>query len=150
MTKTAQITKCEFTGDWKAPNGDMIHYHQITLNNGDIGAVGTAEKYAPKIAAGATINYTIQNGKIKIVADDLPAAPVQNRTQQAPAQQRSTAQRSYGKKPEDFLGYCCGYAKDLVVAGKADKKSLDLYKHAAAEIYKHCISLLQSDNLDEQ
>lgn len=145
MTKTAQITKCEYSGDWKAPNGDMIYYHQITMNNGDIGAVGTAEKYAAKIAAGATINYTINNGKIKLVNDEVPAAPAASK----PAANRSAspAPRSYGKKPEDFLGYCCGYAKDLVVAGKADKKSLDLYKHAAEEIYKHCIALLQSDNI---
>ena len=148
MNKTAQIKSCQFSGDWKAPNGDIIYYHTLELSNGDNGNVGTAEKYAQKIAVGQTITYTINGNKIKLTQDDQPSSsggamqPNQNFSSQRKP-------RSYAKKPEDFLGYCCGYAKDLVVAGKATKKDLELYKRAAEEIYSHVIELLQKDHDQE-
>lgn len=148
MNKTAQIKSCQFSGDWKAPNGDIIYYHTLELNNGDVGNVGTAEKYAQKIAVGQTIAYTINNNKIKLTQEDQPSSSGGSSGSVMKPNQNFSSQRktrSYAKKPEDFLGYCCGYAKDLVVAGKATKKDLDLYKRAAEEIYSHVIGLLQND-----
>lgn len=73
--KTAKITASSFVREWTGANG-TIYYHDITLDNGDSGSVGTKEKNSPKIAIGETVTYNIEgkefNGKmnynIKLVA----------------------------------------------------------------------------------
>jgi hypothetical protein len=73
--KTAKITASSFVREWTGANG-TIYYHDITLDNGDSGSVGTKEKNSPKIAVGETVTYNIEgkefNGKmnynIKLVA----------------------------------------------------------------------------------
>jgi hypothetical protein len=73
--KTAKITACTFVREWTGATG-TIYYHDITLDNGDVGSVGTKEKNSPKIAVGETVSYNIEgkefNGKmnynIKLVA----------------------------------------------------------------------------------
>ena len=51
--KTAKITASSFVREWTGANG-TIYYHDITLDNGDTGSVGTKEKNSPKIAVGET------------------------------------------------------------------------------------------------
>lgn len=64
--KTAKITACTFVREWTGATG-TIYYHDITLDNGDSGSVGTKEKNSAKIAVGETVTYNIEekefNGK---------------------------------------------------------------------------------------
>ncbi len=57
--KTAKITACTFVREWTGATG-TIYYHDITLDNGDSGSVGTKEKYSAKIAVGETVTYNIE------------------------------------------------------------------------------------------
>lgn len=57
--KTAKITACTFVREWTSANG-TIYYHDITLDNGDSGSVGTKEKNSAKIAVGETVTYNIE------------------------------------------------------------------------------------------
>jgi len=136
--KTSTITKVDWSGDWKAPNGDIIQFHKIQLKNGDTGDIGVKEKYDSKIAIGAEVTYE-QNGK-RIKLENTNSAPATNN--------KSTWKGKSMKKPEDYLGYCTAYAKDLVVAGKATAKDLKAYKNAAEQIYEHLKTLLNESNDD--
>lgn len=146
MIKTAQVRNCEFSGDWKAPNGDIINYHTLTLSNGDTGSVGTAEKYAQKISVGATINYTLNGNKIKLVQEDNSAAQSGGSSQ--PRKKSSGGSRK--PKQSDFLGYACRYAADMVIAGKAKAADIKAFKKAAEEIYSHIGELLENDHPKEE
>jgi predicted thioesterase len=57
--KTAKITACTFVREWTGATG-TIYYHDITLDNGDSGSVGTKEKNSAKIAVGETVTYNIE------------------------------------------------------------------------------------------
>ena len=57
--KTAKITASSFVREWTGASG-TIYYHDITLDNGDTGSVGTKEKNSPKIAVGETVTYNIE------------------------------------------------------------------------------------------
>lgn len=58
--KTAKVTSCVFSREWEGPSG-KIYYHNITLDNGDEGSVGTKEKMPAKICTGAEIYYSIES-----------------------------------------------------------------------------------------
>lgn len=106
--KISKVTKCLFTNEWVNPAQKIVYYHQITLENGDVGTIGTMEKYSKKIIEGAIIEYTLNNGKIKLEEPmDKPVKPFQNYNA-----------KSSSSKHESFLGYAWSYAKDLVIAGK--------------------------------
>ena len=140
--KTSKIKECNYTGDWKAPNGDVLYFHSLTLQNGDIGNVACAEKYASKIEVGKSVDYTITGNKIKLVqpegATSTPETYNGNNSSRKPAYQKK-------KAAHDFLGYACSYAKDLVIAGKATAKDIKAYEAAAEKIYKHVQKLLSDD-----
>ena len=57
--KTAKITACTFVREWTGATG-TIYYHDITLDNGDSGSVGTKEKNSAKISVGETVTYNIE------------------------------------------------------------------------------------------
>jgi len=57
--KTAKITACTFIREWTGATG-TIYYHDITLDNGDSGSVGTKEKNSAKIAVGEVVTYNIE------------------------------------------------------------------------------------------
>ena len=57
--KTAKITACTFAREWAGTNG-TVYYHDLTLDNGDSGSVGTKEKNSSKIAVGETITYNLE------------------------------------------------------------------------------------------
>lgn len=118
MEKTSVITKVVYDKPWEAPNKDIIHYHSITLENGDIGNVGVSEKFPLKIGTGAKITYTINGNKIKIISNETATPPPPAQEKQAPQKETKAPfpQKTYAKKLDDFLGYTFGYAKDLTVA----------------------------------
>jgi len=64
---SATVLSCEYDKPLNFPNGDVIHYHRLQLSNGDSGNCGVSEAFPPKIADGATILYTIENGSIKLL-----------------------------------------------------------------------------------
>ena len=66
--KKAKITQCQYSREWNGPSG-TIYYHNIALDNGDAGSVGTKEKMPAKISEGTEIWYSIeQKGQFKGVA----------------------------------------------------------------------------------
>lgn len=110
--KQSVVTKCKFTKEWTNPAGQTVYYHDLVMENGDVGHCGTMEKYSEKIKEGAMITYTLDDAKkIKIVTDFGQ--------QKAFAKPQRNGQG--GNKQEQFLGYAWSYAKDLIIAGKTMK-----------------------------
>jgi len=63
--KKGKVTKCQFTREWDGPSG-TIYYHNIVIDNGDHGSVGTKEKMPAKLSEGSEIWYSIeQKGNFK-------------------------------------------------------------------------------------
>lgn len=70
MEKKAKITRTVFKNEWTGPNGS-VYYHDIELDNGDKGSIGSKEKMPAKLNPGQELTYTIQenpNGADKIKA----------------------------------------------------------------------------------
>lgn len=111
MEKKAKITRTVFKNEWAGPNGS-VYYHDIELDNGDKGSIGSKEKMPVKLNPGSELTYTIDNGKIKAV--------------NAPSGGGSFS--GSGKKGPDpkvqIVGFAMSYSKDLVIAGKVDIKQL--------------------------
>jgi hypothetical protein len=70
MEKTSKVKNIEFKQEWKGQNGSVF-YHNLWLENGDIGQIGAKEKLPAKLAIGSEITYTIETdergSKIKLV-----------------------------------------------------------------------------------
>jgi len=113
--KNAKVTSCVFSREWEGPSG-KIYYHNITLDNGDEGSVGTKEKMPSKICTGAEIYYSIESkgqfkGKtqynIKLEkAPDQQYRPSTNQvgTKQGPSQQENIARSVALKAAIDAIG----------------------------------------------
>lgn len=104
MEKKAKITRTVFKNEWAGPNG-TVYYHDIELDNGDKGSVGSKDKMPAKLNPGQELTYTIDGNKIKAV----------NATQ-------GFTGGGGGKKGPDpkvqIVGFAMAYTKDLVVADK--------------------------------
>lgn len=118
MEKTAKITRTVFKNEWKNPKGGEIFYHDVELDNGDKGSIGTKDKEPAKLNPGQEITYTIETTdkgtKIKLVN---------------PAQGGGNYQ---GKKPFvaadpriSNTGYAMRYVVDLIIGGKVEYKDLE-------------------------
>lgn len=126
QNKSSKVAKCRFTKEWSNPSGQIVYYHELVLENGDVGNVGTMEKYSDKIKEGAFVSYTIdENNKIRLVADSTFTKPVYK----APAKSSGG-----GQKHEAFIGYAWSYAKDMVIAGKG-MQDVDELRAVARFIY---------------
>lgn len=142
MEKTAVITNCRFSSIWNNPKGGIVYYHELTMQNGDVGSIGTMDKLPKRIEIGTEITYEISpEKKIKII---------QSTEFQKPKPQTSnypTKMNNYTKKPEEFLGYVFGYAKDLVCSKiNAKEKGIDASKETikiAKELYAEIKIMLQ-------
>lgn len=126
--KKAKIKTCRFVSEWQGQNG-IVYYHEIELDNGDKGQIGTKDKNPEKLQAGQELTYTIEattrGNKIKAV---------------------NTNQGGGFKKPmrdpkEQMTSFAMSYAKDLVVAGKLDIKDLEA---GTKRIYNIMKSLYES------
>ncbi len=109
--KTAKITRTVFKTAWENPKGGQVFYHDVELDNGDKGSIGSKEKEPSKLNPGQELTYTLENGKIKAVQPQngfnggkKPFVPVDPRIQ--------------------FISFSMSYAKDLCVAGKIEDKKL--------------------------
>jgi hypothetical protein len=117
--KQSLITNCRFTSVWQNPKGGVVYYHELTMQNGDVGSVGTVDKLPKKIEIGTEISYEIgDDKKIKLIQSTYtPPKPTYNNNQ--------PKMNSYAKKPDDFIGYVLGYAKDIVCAKIAAKQKVE-------------------------
>lgn len=133
--KKGTIKNCVYTGDWKAPNGTTLYYHEITLDNGDIGSVAKKTMNPPDIAIGKEIEYTQEGKKIKLAQAESSGGGNGGGG-------NKFNKKSYKAKPTDFLGYSYAYAKDMVVAGKTKPEDLKDLKRIAEGIYDHIVDLI--------
>jgi hypothetical protein len=116
MEKKAKITRTVFKTEWAGPNGS-VYYHDIELDNGDKGSIGSKEKMPAKLNPGSELTYTIRenpNGPDKIKAVNTPSG--------------GGGFSGGGKKGPDpkvqIVGFAMAYTKDLVVAGKITTEQL--------------------------
>ena len=128
MEKKARIVRTIFVSDWTSPQGGQVYYHEIELDNGDKGQIGSKEKMPAKLNPGQELTYTIEEtsrgNKIKAVTAGTPGFKGSGRPVQDPRAQ--------------FIGFVHAYAKDLVVAGKIDIKDIN---GAAESMFKNMIKL---------
>lgn len=130
MEKKAKITRTIFVSEWSNPQGGQVYYHEIELDNGDKGQIGSKEKMPDKLNPGSELTYVIEStprgNKIKAVM------------------QNSGFNRG-GKPTVDpraqFIGFVHAYAKDLVVAGKIEIKDIN---GAAESMFKNMIKLYET------
>jgi hypothetical protein len=107
MEKTAKITRTTFKNEWKGDKGSVF-YHEIELDNGDKGQIGTKEQMPTKLNPGQELTYTIETtergNKIKAVA---------------PAGGGGFSGGRKGPDPKtQIVAFAMSYTKDLVVADK--------------------------------
>lgn len=153
--KTSKIVKCKFLRIWNNPNGKDLFYHELTMENGDIGNVGTVDKYPEKIDEGRTITYTLDGNKLKLEAVEVVASQSQGSGgNTAPAKRGKSGGGGGGggrpKSQTDYLGFAYAYAKDLVIAGKTKKTDMDALKKIAEEIYGHVGELFRKGSIGDQ
>lgn len=134
------------TREWEGPSG-KIYYHNITLDNGDEGSVGTKEKMPSKICTGAEIYYSIESkgqfkGKtqysIKLEkAPDQQYRPSTHQvgTNQAPSQQENIARSvalkaaidaiGAGEKAEVYVNMALYFEHYLLTGKQANQDAVD-------------------------
>lgn len=165
MNKKATINKCEFTGEFQHPSGNTYYYHELTLDNGDVGSCGKVEKYPFELTTGNYVEYTIDaKKKIKVLGVASREQEKRHSNTGGTGAKKGflpydeyikQKQQQVGKKPEEFLGYAWSYAKDLVVAGKKMKDIEECSKFAEF-IYAKIKDMLkgnetsQSEGLDDE
>lgn len=109
MEKKAKITRAVFKNEWAGQNG-TVYYHDVEMDNGDKGSIGSKEKMPAKLNPGQELTYTIEpdpRGGFKIKAVNAPAGggfKGSPRPQIDPRVQ--------------MISFAMAYTKDLVVAGK--------------------------------
>jgi len=140
--KTAKILKCTFTKDWLNPKKQLVYYHLLQLDNGDVGTIGTMEKYPDKIKGGTTINYTIDGEKIKLSTESA----FQSKKYKAGG---GGIYKKREMSDDEYLGYAWSYAKDLIIAGKKMKDFKEL-KELARAIYGEIKLIRREENTTNQ
>lgn len=122
MEKTSIIKSVQFKNEW-TKDGNTIYFHNIELENGDKGSIGTKEKLPAKLSIGTELTYTIDGERIKAIA-------------KAPA-----FKGGGGFKTEPYehkmAGMAFSFAKDLVVAGKVEVSKIEA---VAEKIYQWLMS----------
>lgn len=167
MEKQANVLKCTYDKPWVAKDGAVMHYHVVELDNGDIGKVCTADKMPDKISPGAEITYSINGQSIKLTSFSTPQAPTppkpiynkptynnqyqKSKTTTTPGASSGGGWKNAQKKPEDYLGFVFGYAKDITcklieVGNKgAISKPVELTNKMAEEFYVKIKQLLNEE-----
>lgn len=148
-TKINRIVYSKYTNKWINPaNNSEIYYHEVQFENGDVGSIGLVSQNPPKIAVGSEVEYTITNGKVKIIASTGDGNGIQMSSSKPTngGKRHSNAQK--GKNPEEYIGYAWSYAKDLIVAGKTSKDFKELDK-VASLIYERIKEMLSDDGKKE-
>lgn len=114
-TKTAKIVRTVFVSDWISPQGGQVYYHEIELDNGDRGQIGSKEKMPAKLNPGQELTYTIESSsrgnKIKAVTQTPQFA----------------GKRAMPEPKVQMISFAMAYTKDLVVAGKVPLDNMSKY-----------------------
>lgn len=151
--KKSIVLSCEYDKPYTFPNGDVIHYHRLTLQNGDKGNCGVSEMFSNKIAVGQEITYQIDNNRIKLISEapiqQTPPQPQKPQNKYMPNnnQEERPAPRKFAKAPEDAITFIMGYASNRHVAKiTATKKDVPLQEmlDEADLIYEHYKKMLNS------
>lgn len=125
MAKKSKVKSTTFKSEWKNPTSGMIvYYHEIELENGDKGQIGTKAKEG--LAIGEEINYSITEdgrGGFKI------------------KKEQTTFQKAYTKAGDNAeyqngiaVGHSLNNAVLLICAGKVDIKDLESTARRILEI----------------
>jgi hypothetical protein len=151
--KKSVVMACEYDKPYKFPNGDVIHYHRLVLQNGDKGNCGVSEMFSNKIAVGQEINYQIENNRIKIISEaptqkefTSPQQQIKNKFMPNTNEDKPIP-RKYTKAPEDAITFIMGYASNRHVAKiTSTKKDVPLQEmlDEADLIYEHYKKMLNS------
>ena len=137
--KTARIVKCVVTNEWQNPAGSITYYHELTLDNLDVGTIGKMTKYPKELSEGVMLVYTIdEKRKIKVVTSSMD-----NKMDKG-VKSFGAAKQQGPRKQEDFLGYAWSYAKDMVVAGKT-MNDVDELNKMARYIYEEIGKMLRNE-----
>lgn len=117
MEKKAKITRTVFKNVWNNPNGGQVFYHEVELDNGDKGQIGSKEQMPAKLNPGSELNYTIEitdkGNKIKAIV---------------PQQQGGGWSGNKKAAPEprvQMISFAMAYTKDLIVGGKVSMNDLE-------------------------
>lgn len=120
MEKKAKITQTVFKNVWAGPNGNVF-YHEVELDNGDKGQIGSKEQMPSKLNPGSELTYTIEGpdarGGYKIKAVNTAVG--------------GGFQGGGGGKKVDpkvqIVGFAMSYTKDLIVAGKVEMWEMEMH-----------------------
>jgi hypothetical protein len=137
--KTGKVVKCKFTKQWKSPMGAIVYYHDVVLDNGDMGTCGRAKECPDDMKVGRTIEYEMSDNKIKFISQHRESK-----------HNREYSKHSHKKNPSEFLGYAYSYAKDLVIAGKTQEEDMMNLKAIAEGIYFHIVELLEKKDEEKE
>ena len=143
--KTSKILSCEFMNEFN-PKGtnNIVYYHRVEFENGDIGSVGTVDKMSEKIAVGKVVNYTFDPDKMKIKLEQSMGDFAATGGNKQGGKQGGSKGGYRVKNQDEFLGYAWGYAKDLIIAGKT-MKDVDELNNVARYIYAEIGKLLRNE-----
>lgn len=110
MEKKAKITRTVFKSEWTGPNG-KVYYHDIELDNGDKGSIGSKEKMPSKLNPGQELTYTIESdprGGFKIKAVNAQGGGFAGGGRKGP------------DPKVQIVGFAMSYTKDLIIGGKIE------------------------------
>jgi len=117
MEKTAKITRTVFKNVWNNPQGGQVFYHEVELDNGDKGQIGSKEQMPAKLNPGSTLTYTIETtdkgNKIKAVVPTNASG------------QQWSGKKSAPDPKVQMISFAMSYTKDLIVGGKVQMESLE-------------------------
>lgn len=137
--KTSKIISSTFINAWTIPGTkNVLHYYLLKFDNGEEGKVGVVPGNVITIAEGATLTYKLNADKIEIIREAMTTGS--NKVSHKGNGHRASGHTFGGKGPvkqTDYLGYVCGYAKDLVVAGKTKPADVRAFMKIVDEIYDH-------------
>ncbi len=109
MEKTSKITRTVFKNEWNNPKGGSVFYHDIELENGDKGSIGSKEKEPAKLNPGSELTYTLEAGKIKAVN---------------PNQNGFSGGGGMKKVPANNASFAMAYAKDVLIASWTSQSAM--------------------------
>ena len=114
MAKKGKIASITYTKDWKAPDQTILYYHVVLFESGESGSCALKSKNQYDV--GDSVEYELNGDKLRILSKSG-----------SDKQQFNNYRKSSGsKKPDDYLGFVYGYAKDIHIAKMQISKNMNL------------------------
>ncbi len=134
MAKKSKIASITYTKDWQAPDKTILYYHVVLFENGDSGSCALKSKNQYEI--GDAVEYELSGDKLRILSKS------------SGEKQFTNFKKSTGsKKPEDYLGFVYGYAKDIHISKMQISQSkipLEDMLEEVEIIYRHVLELMNT------